>query len=155
MTESPFSFKNPIFFSASHKTSYEHTRRKFEVKQSKRQLNFGSPVSQVSFKPYDLSSFKNFVEMQAAQQPQPEAQRQLKSLFDKFAAVKTPVSKVASPAKPEWRVKASPASEFKVEFNAHSVTPMPKMPLQYTEVSPLIKQEQKPFRVDQVTRERI
>jgi hypothetical protein len=29
VTESPFSFKNPIFFSASHKTSYEHTRRKF------------------------------------------------------------------------------------------------------------------------------
>jgi hypothetical protein len=41
VTESPFSFKNPIFFSASHKTTYEHTNKKFAVKQSKRQLLFG------------------------------------------------------------------------------------------------------------------
>jgi len=36
VTESPFSFKNPIFFSASHKTTNEYTRKKFTVKQSKR-----------------------------------------------------------------------------------------------------------------------
>jgi len=29
VTESPFSFKNPIFFSASHKTTAEYTRKKF------------------------------------------------------------------------------------------------------------------------------
>jgi len=29
VTESPFSFKNPIFFSASHKNKDEYTRKKF------------------------------------------------------------------------------------------------------------------------------
>lgn len=36
ITESPFSFKNPIFFSVAHKNTYEHTKKKFDVKQSKR-----------------------------------------------------------------------------------------------------------------------
>ena len=36
ITESPFSFKNPIFFSVAPKNTYP--RKKFDVKQSKRQL---------------------------------------------------------------------------------------------------------------------
>jgi len=61
-----------------------------------------------------------------------------------------PISK--SPTK-EWR------ESNRVEFQQPlfvSMTPMPKMPTQYTQVSPLIKEEkQPPFRMDQQTRERI